>query len=77
MQYLVISRGEDEPYFHVMTKEQLEKELLEAGESYTFLDSFGYLKDLNHTFPEDSMLIVRIDKIVLPKAVEKIMRYEV
>ena len=76
--YLVVSRYEDEPYFCVLSKENLIKMLNDPDEmtGYDFLVDEDHMEELPNKFPARSMLILQI-KTIIPKEVTIVTKYEI
>jgi hypothetical protein len=72
MEYLVISRGGDQPDVQIMSKEELESLLLEEWRDYTFLNTVPDLEYMG----ENEVFIFRGEK-VNPRPVSQVTKWEV
>ncbi len=74
--FFVISRCEDEPHFTVMDREALDKYLNDEEDGvggYKIIEDAKSV-DLEY-FPASSVLIIK-GEVIVPRAKEKVVRYE-
>jgi len=70
MEYLVMSRGDDEPHTYIMSEKQLRQHLDES--KYSFLDKPPEFD----RFPSNSVFIFK-GEIIIPKVKEKVTEWEI
>jgi hypothetical protein len=72
--YLVISRCEDEPYMEFLSKDELQKRIIEDWKKYNFLNEIRN-DNLNY-FPARSVFIFK-GEIIIPKAEKVVTKWTI
>ena len=71
--YVTISRCEDEPYFRILTRKEIEENLKEEWAEYEFLSD---VPSNLYEFPINSVFISKLE-IVIPQPKEVVKEWQV